>query len=63
MLSFQTVQPDTLELLKGLMRLPMSYFTDADPQAMPYMFENIEWDSIKQKIKEEQEVYNSKHNK
>ena len=63
MLSFQTVQSDTLEHLKSLMRLPISYFADADPQAMPYMFEDIKWDSIKQKIKKEQEVYNSKHNK
>ena len=43
--------------------LSMSYFVDADPQAMPYMFEDIEWDIIKQKIKKEQEVYNNKNNR
>ena len=43
--------------------LSMSYFADADPQAMPYMFEDIEWDIIKQKIKKEQEVYNNKNNR
>ena len=43
--------------------LSMSYFADADPQAMPYMFEPIEWNVIKQKIKREQEVYNNNNNK
>jgi len=43
--------------------LSMSYFADADPQAMPYMFEDIEWDIIKQMIKKEQEVYNNKNNR
>ena len=42
--------------------LSMSYFADADPQAMPYMFEHADWDDIKQTIKKEQEVYNSNHN-
>ena len=41
----------------------MSYFADADPQAMPYMFESVDWNVIKQKIKREQEVYNNKNNK
>lgn len=43
--------------------LSMSYFADADPQAMPYMFEHVEWNDIKQKIKKEQEVYNNKTNR
>ena len=43
--------------------LSMSYFADADPQAMPYMFEPVDWNVIKQKIKREQEVYNNKNNK
>ena len=39
--------------------LSMSYFADAEQQAMPYMFEPIEWEEIKRKIKREQEVYNN----
>ncbi|MBP5339616.1 MAG: nucleotidyl transferase AbiEii/AbiGii toxin family protein [Prevotella sp.] len=43
--------------------LSMSYFADADPQALPYMFDDVGWDTIKQKIRKEQEVYNNKNNK
>ena len=42
--------------------LSMSYFADADPLAMPYMFENVDWNEIKQKIRKEQEIYNKKYN-
>ena len=38
--------------------LSMAYFGDAEPQPMPYMFEKIEWEDIKQRIKEEVEAYN-----
>ena len=43
--------------------LSMSYFADADPQAMPYMFEPVDWNVIKQTIKREQEAYNNKANR
>lgn len=90
MLSLQTVLPDTMELMKELMQLPvlehfsyeeliklylkkypdgseyrallsMSYFADADPQAMPYMFEEVSWSAIKQRIKEEQMRYTTNY--
>ena len=38
--------------------LSMAYFGDADPHPMPYMFENVEWQAIKQHIKQEVEAYN-----
>jgi len=40
--------------------LSMAYFADADLQAMPYMYENVEWSDIKQRIRKEQEQYNNK---
>lgn len=39
--------------------LSMAFFADADLQAMPYMYENIEWSDIKQRIRKEQEQYNN----
>ena len=42
--------------------LSMAYFDDADPQPMPYMFENAEWETIKQRIRQEVEAYNQKLN-
>ena len=63
MLSFQTVLPDTLELLRLLMRQPllsMSYFADADPQPMPYMFQPVGWNTIKDEIQHHVELYNCK---
>ena len=39
--------------------LSMAYFADADLQAMPYMYENVEWSDIKQRIRKEQEQYNN----
>ena len=42
--------------------LSMAYFTDADPQPMPYMFEDVEWEFIKQRIKTEVENYNQLRN-
>lgn len=38
--------------------LSMAYFGDADPQPMPYMFEDVEWETIKQHIKQEVKAYN-----
>ena len=38
--------------------LSMAYFGDADPQPMPFMFENVGWESIKQRIRYEVESYN-----
>ena len=40
--------------------LSMSYFADADPQPMPYMFQPVEWHSIKSQILHQVEVYNHK---
>jgi hypothetical protein len=108
MLSFQTVLPDTLELLKVLMRLPilkhtrlvggtslalqyghrrsvdldffghttedideltsseyrallnMAYFDDAEPQPIPFIYEEVEWETIKNSIRKEVEKYNQK---
>lgn len=37
--------------------LSMAYFGDADPQPMPYMFERVEWETMKQRIKYEVEAY------
>ena len=41
--------------------LSMSYFADADPQPMPYMFQSVKWDTIKSTIKHEVESYNARH--
>jgi hypothetical protein len=41
--------------------LSMSYFADADPQPMPYMFENIDWEVVKDKIRKEVEAYSQSH--
>ena len=39
--------------------LSMSYFADADPQPMPYMFQKVDWETIKSEIKQQVESYNS----
>ncbi|MBR4677339.1 MAG: nucleotidyl transferase AbiEii/AbiGii toxin family protein [Bacteroidales bacterium] len=41
--------------------LSMSYFEDADPQPMPYMFEQADWDKMKKVIRAEVERYNGRH--
>lgn len=41
--------------------LSMSYFADADPQPMPYMFQQVDWNSIKEKIQYQVQVYNNNH--
>ncbi len=38
--------------------LSMTYFGDADPQPMPYMFTNVTWEAMKEKICKEVEKYN-----
>ena len=43
--------------------LSMTYFGDAEPQPMPYMFEDISWESIKEHICKEVEKYNQQHGK
>ena len=43
--------------------LSMSYFVDADPQPMPYMFQPVEWNTIKDKILHQVELYNRKKTK
>lgn len=41
--------------------LSMSYFADADPQPMPYMFQDVDWEMVKSEIKRRVELYNHKH--
>lgn len=41
--------------------LSMTYFADADPQPMPFMFQSVEWDDIKSEIMRQVEYYNRKH--
>ena len=41
--------------------LSMTYFGDADPQPMPYMFRQVDWETIKDDIKRQVELYNRKH--
>lgn len=41
--------------------LSMTYFADADPQPMPYMFEQVDWESIKKEIRNQVERYNRIH--
>ena len=41
--------------------LSMTYFADADPQPMPYMFENVDWVTVKDKIRKEVEDYSRNH--
>lgn len=38
----------------------MTYFADADPQPMPYMFQQVDWETIKTEIKQQVESYNSR---
>ena len=41
--------------------LSMTYFDDADPHPMPYMFEDVRWEKMKEGICMEVEKYNQKH--
>ena len=41
--------------------LSMSYFADADPQPMPYMYQQVDWETIKNEIRLQVATYNSKH--
>ena len=40
--------------------LSMTYFADADPQPMPYMFQKVDWETIKIEIKHQVELFNRK---
>ena len=42
--------------------LSMAYFGDADQQPMPYMFDDVGWETIKQSIRREVEAYNQSLN-
>ena len=42
--------------------LSMTYFIDADPQPMPFMFEDVDWETIKSTIRKEVEDYTQSHN-
>ena len=67
MLSYQTIQPDTLELLKHLMAeyseyramLSLTYFEDAEQNPMPEMFVDVSWKEMKQSILKAVEAYNN----
>ena len=41
--------------------LSMTYFGDADPQPMPYMFFDVRWETMKDCICKEVEQYNQQH--
>jgi predicted nucleotidyltransferase component of viral defense system len=41
--------------------LSMSYFADADPQPMPCMYQQVDWETIKNEIRLQVATYNSKH--
>ena len=41
--------------------ISMAYFADADPQPMPYMFENVDWETVKDRIRKEVEDYSRNH--
>jgi len=41
--------------------LSMTYFADADPQPMPFMFKPVDWNVIKGEIQHHVEQYNNKH--
>lgn len=41
--------------------LSMTYFADAEAQPMPFMFQPIEWDTIKQEILNQVDSYNKNH--
>lgn len=42
--------------------LSMAYFGDADQQPMPYMFDDVGWETIKQSIRREVKAYNESLN-
>lgn len=42
--------------------LSMAYFGDADQQPMPYMFDCVDWEAVKQSIRHEVEAYNQSLN-
>jgi len=42
--------------------LSMAYFGDADQQPMPYMFDDVGWETIKQSIRREVEAFNQSLN-
>lgn len=59
MLSYEKVEPRTLELLKSLMQEPsfnepyLTYFEDAEMQPMPKMFDKTSWADMQKAIIEE----------
>ena len=40
--------------------LSMAYFDDAEPQPIPFIYEEVEWETIKNSIRKEVEKYNQK---
>ena len=40
--------------------LSMTYFADAESQPMPFMFEQVDWETIKDVIKRQVEAYNKR---
>lgn len=43
--------------------LSMTYFEDAESDPMPYMYEDVSWDSMKNRIRQEVENYMRRHSK
>jgi hypothetical protein len=41
--------------------LSMTYFADADSQPMPFMFQPIDWNTIKKEILNQVDIYNNKN--
>lgn len=72
MLSFRTIEPHTLELLKHLMQVPehsefralrsLAYFEDAEAQFMPNMFIPTDWEAMKAAIETAVADYGSYQN-
>ena len=55
----QVVRGNCTKNIKAL--LSMTYFADADPQPMPFMFSSVAWETIKKEIKDQVEEYNKMH--
>lgn len=50
-----------LPILEQMRLVGDSSFADADPQPMPFMFEDVDRETIKETIKKEAEIYTYSH--
>ena len=41
--------------------LSMAYFVDADPQPMPFMLQQVDWEAVKNEIRNQVAIYNKTH--